>query len=189
MQSVMEFVKSSVEKKDIEGKHIIEIGSMDVNGSIKPLIIACNPRSYLGVDIRYGRNVDLVWNAEELDLLPLGEFDYVFCTETLEHVLNWKKAVYNLKKLTKTNGKLLVTTVSNGFPLHEYPNDYWRFELEDFRKIFGDFENTLFLFNNQLPGVFFRGTKTNRTVNLNYLNDITVCGLEFDHHVDDRFVP
>lgn len=36
-------------------------------------------------------------------------FDYVLCTEVLEHVFNWKKSVKEIYRVTKKNGRVIVT--------------------------------------------------------------------------------
>ncbi len=38
-----------------------------------------------------------------------NEFDYVLCTEVLEHVPNWEKAVSEIYKVTKKNGRVIIT--------------------------------------------------------------------------------
>jgi SAM-dependent methyltransferase len=67
-------------------------------------------------------------------------FDVVLCTELLEHVQDWKRAIHNLKGVLKPGGLLVLTTRSPGFPKHDYPADYWRFTWGDFGIIFDDLE-------------------------------------------------
>ncbi len=38
-----------------------------------------------------------------------NSFDFVLCTEVLEHIKNWKKAISEIKRVTKKNGKVIVT--------------------------------------------------------------------------------
>ena len=38
--------------------------------------------------------------------------------------------------------------------LHEYPGDYWRFSVEDMRRIFASWTNVRVITDPQVPGVF-----------------------------------
>jgi len=52
-------------------------------------------------------------------------FDFVLCTEVLEHVADWGVAFDNLAALTRSGGKVLVTC-PHFYVLHEEPYDFWR---------------------------------------------------------------
>jgi hypothetical protein len=80
-------------------------------------------------------------------------------TETLEHIRDWKTAVHNMKRVLKPGGLLIITTRSFGFPFHCFPDDYWRYEVEDFQKIFGDLSIEALSSDPQEPGVFLRSRK------------------------------
>lgn len=129
----------NLKRKEIEGKRVIEVGSRDVNGSIRPLIESYNPQDYIGVDIIKGPGVDAICLAENL-VSEFGEqsFDVVISTELLEHVRDWKLVIHNIKHICKTDGIILLTTRSYGFSYHGYPNDFWRYEIEDMKYIFQD---------------------------------------------------
>ncbi|MDD5261033.1 MAG: class I SAM-dependent methyltransferase [Methylacidiphilales bacterium] len=58
-------------------------------------------------------------------LLAQGPFDFILCTEVLEHVADWENAFANLAILLKCGGTLLLTC-PHFYPLHEEPHDYWR---------------------------------------------------------------
>jgi hypothetical protein len=58
----------------------------------------------------------------------------------MEHVENWQAAILAMKRLVKVGGYVLLTTRSPGFPLHEYPGDFWRFTKDDMQLIFSDFK-------------------------------------------------
>jgi SAM-dependent methyltransferase len=53
------------------------------------------------------------------------QFNFVLCTEVLEHVARWPEAFRNLASLLAPGGRLLVTTPHLWFP-HEEPSDFFR---------------------------------------------------------------
>ena len=108
-------------------KSVCEVGSYDVNGTVRPLIGAHLPASYLGVDISDGPGVDLVANVGDLPAMFPDGFDVVVTTEMLEHVEDWRAAMLSLVALVKVGGHLVLTTRSPGFPYHPYPIDCWRY--------------------------------------------------------------
>jgi len=99
----------------------LDVGSFDVNGSVRHLF-----DDYIGLDMRAGKNVDVVANAAHLPFTD-SVFDNVLCLEMLEHDATFWVTVQELKRVLKPGGVLVVTTPSIGFPHHEYPHDYWRF--------------------------------------------------------------
>ncbi len=130
----------NIRKDEIEGKRILEVGACDVNGSLRPLIESYCPAEYVGADIAEGPGVDVICDAAQLvRRFGEGSFDAVICTEMIEHVRDWRAAVHNLKAVCKKGGVLLVTTRSPGFLYHGWPYDFWRYELQDIERIFGDF--------------------------------------------------
>lgn len=148
------FVIDDLKYVDIEGKKILEIGSYNVNGSVRGPLLARNPIAYVGIDLVPGPDVDMVCDVYDV-VKVFGEesFDIVISTEMLEHVEDWRKAINNMKRVCKQNGHLLITTRSKGFPLHDYPSDYWRFEIEDMLKIFSDSYYRITR-DRETPGVF-----------------------------------
>lgn len=126
-------------RSDIENKDVLEIGSYNVNGSIKGHIMSLKPKTYIGTDMREGPNVDLVCDVDDvLSKFGKGSFDLIVSMDAFEHIEHWKKAVSNLKNVCKPNGKILITTVSKGYGKHDYPYDYWRYETKDMEYIFSD---------------------------------------------------
>ena len=145
---------------EVAGRRVIEVGSYDLNGSLRPVVEQWGPAQYLGVDIQEGPGVDLVCPAEEVaERLGEGGFDIVISTEMLEHVRDWRRVISNLKRLCKPEGILLVTTRSFGFGYHAYPYDFWRFEPEDMARIFADFQIEALERDWLKPGVFLRARR------------------------------
>lgn len=163
--SVMDFLKAHLSVEEIAGKKVVEIGSQDVNGTPRPVVIPFKPEVYIGVDFAPGPGVDVVASALTLrDRFGEGSFDVVISTEMLEHVEDWRPIVEQLKAIVKTGGLLLVTTRSPGFPYHPYPIDVWRYTLSDFREIFRDMEILAVCSDWQAPGVFIKARKPEKFV-------------------------
>ncbi len=109
---------------------VLEIGSWGKPGYIKYF------PNRVGVDIRKGENVDVVASVYDL---PFGEkeFDTVLCISVLEHLEDPLIAVEEMNRVLKVGGKIIVS-VPFMFPIHEAPNDYWRFTKFGLKKLFSD---------------------------------------------------
>lgn len=159
--SCIEFVRSSLKTSHVEGRRVLEVGSLDVNGTARPLALTHSPASYLGVDIVPGPGVDAICNVADLvTRFGPASFDVVISTEVLEHVLEWRAAVSNLKGVLAPDGILILTTRSKGFRYHGHPYDYWRYEIGDFRKIFSDLQIERLQSDPEAPGVFLKARRT-----------------------------
>lgn len=144
----------------VEGPRVIELGSYDVNGSVRPLVGVLKPVEYVGVDLRAGPGVDIAGDVCSGFLRDrYGQFDIVISTETLEHVQSWPLFVHEMKRLAKPGGHLLLTCRSPGFALHDYPGDYWRFTIDDLRAAFADCDILICEPDQQSPGAFLHAMK------------------------------
>jgi predicted SAM-dependent methyltransferase len=137
---IIEWFVKTIQVQEFKNKRVLEIGSFDVNGSVRPLIESCQPQEYIGIDIRPGQKVNLVLSGEEIvDYFGPESFDVIVSTETLEHVQDWRKFVNNIKTAVKIGGYVYLTVCPPKMGKHEYPQDCWRFEQNDLSKIFQDF--------------------------------------------------
>lgn len=158
--SVMDFLWADIQKSDILGKEVLEVGSQDVNGSPREVLKNFYPKRYIGVDFTAGKGVDIVLDVAKLASYFGGEsFDVVISTEMLEHAQDWRTAVNQMKDVLKPGGLLVVTTRGPGFPYHGYPHDYWRYEVEHFLRIFADMQIDRLIPDPQFPGVFLKAHK------------------------------
>jgi SAM-dependent methyltransferase len=158
---------------DVSGKTVLEVGALDVNGSVRTVIEPLGPTSYVGVDIQAGPGVDALCDVAALSA-RYGEnaFDIVVSTELAEHVRDWRSAFVNMKRVLRPGGTILITTRSRGFPIHGYPWDYWRYEREDMEQIFADFEIQAIETDPEAPGVFVLAKKPLDPVPVAFLDDI-----------------
>ena len=125
----------------VNGKSVVEVGSLDVNGSVRKAVLERKPSGYIGVDMREGPGVDLICNIYDLEkVFGPGSVDVVLCLETLEHVEDWKTGIHNLKVIAKAGGELIISVPTKDFHYHPYPEDYWRFSYKDLLHIFSDME-------------------------------------------------
>jgi len=163
---VIEFFIDNIKIEEFKGKRVLEVGSKYVNGSVRPLIEHfCSPREYVGVDIEAGKFVDVILPAEKLvEYFGPESFDVLITTETLEHVQNWRLAINNMKSVLRRGGYIYITTVCYGFPYHAYPYDFWRYEIEDMKKIFSDFEIIRLIKDHKASGIFLKAKKISNTL-------------------------
>lgn len=137
-ESVMHYGQQMLKTSAIIGQDVLEVGALDVNGSLRHHVMQQQPHRYIGVDIVPGPGVDEIVDATEIvDRFGADQFGVVLCTEMLEHAEFWKVVISNLKRVLAPGGLLLVTTRSEGFAYH-HPPDHWRFTVEDFQFIFSD---------------------------------------------------
>ncbi len=129
--SIMDWVPRVLTAGEVTGKRVVEAGAFNVNGSARHHVVSLGPASYTGTDMRDGPGVDVACLAEDLPAtLGDGCADVVISTSMLEHAADWQAAIRGMVTILAPGGLLLLTTCSKGFPLHGYPEDYWRFSVE-----------------------------------------------------------
>jgi SAM-dependent methyltransferase len=86
---------------------IIDFGSLDINGGPHRLLesIDCE---YTGVDLDEGDNVDLICRGELVDY-PTASFDIAMSSELFEHTPTWREIFYNMCRLTKPGGIVVIS--------------------------------------------------------------------------------
>jgi SAM-dependent methyltransferase len=92
----------------------------------------------VAVDAVPNSGVDII---SDIHCLPIreGSFDCVFCTGTLEHVCDPRKAVQELLRILKPGGIVHIDVpFIQGY--HPDPTDFWRFTLDGLRQLCAAFE-------------------------------------------------
>lgn len=92
---------------------VIEIGSKNVNGSIRDLFPNA---TWYGIDRESGAMVDQVTDA--IDYTPDLPADLVVCCEVLEHADNWRQIISRAAEWLKPEGVLIVTCAGLGRKPH-----------------------------------------------------------------------
>ncbi|MCX6852605.1 MAG: methyltransferase domain-containing protein [Verrucomicrobia bacterium] len=137
----------------VRGKRVLDVGSSDYNGSMRPLIEYWGCAEYVGIDMEPGHGVDIVMNADDsLERFGSDSFDIVICLEMMEHTRHWRTSLHNIKGVCKPGGLVLMTSPAQGYPYHGLYSDFWRYQPEDFQVLFGDFEEIRTEFDAQGPG-------------------------------------
>lgn len=132
--SVMDFADEMVGQHALASEPVLEIGGMDVNGTVRSLFRG----PYLSTDMRPGDGVDEVADAHDLSRY-YGTAPVVVCTEMLEHDSAPWITITEARKIPPGAGWLLLTC--RGYdergcmPVHDFPGDYWRFSVGGVREL------------------------------------------------------
>ena len=123
--AINEFVRRAAPRAP-EGGRVLDAGAGE--GIYRKLF---EGRRYLALDRGVG---DAGWDYAKLDLLgdlervPFsgGAFDFVLCTETLEHVRRPGSVLAELRRVLRPGGTLALS-VPFLHPVHQAPHDYYRY--------------------------------------------------------------
>lgn len=145
-ENILTFAKHYIKASEVKGKTIIELGSRNINGSIKPIIMDFKPLDYVGIDTKEGDNVNKVLSIEDaVNFFGIESFDFAICTEVLEHCKHIETVITSIKLLVRKTGIIFITARgfdNKGIPFkyHGYPKDYYRFTKQNIKNIFKDFK-------------------------------------------------
>jgi len=103
-------------KYDQSGKRLLDVGA----GECRYKRYFKNLK-YFSQDVKQNtdKTIDYVGEAG-------GKYDYILCTQVLEHLKNPEQAFKEFKRLLKPGGKLFLST-NFIYQIHMAPADYWRF--------------------------------------------------------------
>jgi hypothetical protein len=145
--AVRRFIRQTKEKYPdlFEAKRVIDCGSMDINGSIRPFFESVE--EYIGVDWRDGKGVDVVSLFHEYDEQPDGYFDVAVSMETFEHDPYWRKSLKKMLDKIRLEGSLIISCGGPNRHHHQFqasPQDryYKNLTLDELRGVV--LENSMF---------------------------------------------
>jgi hypothetical protein len=104
-----EFVARAAALHPIVGP-LLEIGSLDVNGSVRDLFPRADP--YVGIDLAPGRAVDVVATGHDFGRDEC--FSAVVTAECLEHDPGWRDTLANIERVLRPGGVLILTCATTG---------------------------------------------------------------------------
>ena len=109
---------------DKDNTVVVEIGSQDVNGSLKDVC----PKNfkYIGVDFIKAKNVDVVLNDPYQLPFDDSSVDIVVSSSCFEHSEMFWLVYLEILRILKPSGLFYLDTPSRG-SYHRYPVDCWRF--------------------------------------------------------------
>ena len=98
--------------KFFQSVSVLEVGSLDINGSLRDLFQDCN---YLGVDVARGKGVDLVAFGQDLSF-PDRHFDVCLSAECFEHNPHWQATFTNMTRMS--SGLVIMSCATTGREEH-----------------------------------------------------------------------
>lgn len=175
-----DFCKSVKERLPdfFNGKLVLDIGSLDINGSNQYLF---ENSGYVGIDLFAGRNVDIICKGHEL-ALPDESVDVVISTECFEHDSYYEKTIKNIYRMLKPGGLFIFSCATTGRPEHgtrrttpedapfiqslgEWADYYKNLEESDIRAVLdidAAFDKYEFSTQHQTHDLYFWGVKKGR---------------------------
>ena len=151
------------------GKKVLEVGSLDINGNNNRLFENCE---LLRIDLGPGKNVDLVCHGADLDH-PDNSYETILSTEAFEHDSRLEETLKNIIRLLSNGGLFIFTCAGIGRKEHgtsayhsfasPYTLDFYKNRSEDeIRRIIDideTFETYEFQFNATSSDHYFWGIK------------------------------
>ena len=114
-ENYFEHLKIRFAEEISNAENIVEIGSSDLNGSVRKYFK--KESLYFGVDLHPGKGVDSIIPGELLQL-PTSWADITISTECFEHARNWKEILLNMIRITKHDGLVFLTFAGIGRNTH-----------------------------------------------------------------------
>lgn len=116
---------------NIKNKTVLDVGSYDVNGTLKPIFSLA--KKYIGLDQISGPNVDLVGSSHSIPIND-NSIDIVVSSSCFEHDTMFWITFNEMCRVLKADGLLYINAPSNG-PYHAHPVDNWRFYLDSWKAL------------------------------------------------------
>ncbi|MCX5823858.1 MAG: methyltransferase domain-containing protein [Deltaproteobacteria bacterium] len=131
LDKMLAFRKKYLEGRENEPLFILDLGSLDVNGSYREYF-EVSSWTYRGIDRAAGKNVDIVLqDPYDWREIRSGSADVVISGQAFEHIEFFWLTVLEIARVLKPEGLCCLIAPSGG-PEHRYPVDCWRFYPDGF---------------------------------------------------------
>ena len=140
---------------------VVEIGSYYMPGyeNLSDLRPCFQGRDYIGCDIREGKGVDRIEDAQNLSFDD-SSVGTMLMFEILEHLPEPEQAVSEAFRVLRDDG-LLAISVPFTYRLHGFPSDYWRFTASGVYQMLSDFpQKVVFAVGPKLKPAFIFAVAT-----------------------------
>ncbi len=135
-KNIIEFIKEKANLYDKKGKLILDIAP-EIHNNVSNYFEKAKLET-LDLVPKYNPTYVADITKNNKDIIPNNKFDFIFCLEVLEHILNPFHAVKEIKRIIKPNGKIFVSSPFN-FRIHRPLPDCWRFTEHGLKELFKDF--------------------------------------------------
>lgn len=134
LENMRRFQSRYLNSRKGESLDILDLGSMDINGSYRFLFENPNWR-YQGMDMAPGPNVDIVLKTPyHWQEVPSESADVFISGQAFEHIEFFWITALEIARVLKPGGLCCLIAPSGGFE-HRYPVDCWRFYPDGFRAL------------------------------------------------------
>jgi hypothetical protein len=132
-------IRRFIEKQaHLLGDDVLEIGSRMTNENAWWIVNRDLAQgNWIGCDMQEGHGVDVVADIHNPPAEWQGKFTGILCSEVLEHVARPWVALPKIKEMMQPGGWLVVTTLTS-FPIHGFPDDYYRYTTSGLRLLLED---------------------------------------------------
>ncbi len=135
-KNVTDFIENCSIQYDKSERTLLEIAPQDHNGANEFFKFTNNET--LDIDPKSGCNYIADICMKNDSLIPESKFDYILCTEVLEHTLNPFNAVEEIFRMLKPEGLVFISVPFN-FRIHGPLPDCWRFTEHGLKSLFSKF--------------------------------------------------
>jgi SAM-dependent methyltransferase len=136
-QNVVALMRHTAERWAQEGGRLLDIAPQDHAGA-RPFFGPQVVVETLDIDPSSGAT-HIADICAHNDAIPDGAFDYVVCTEVLEHTLQPFDAIAEIHRILRPGGRLFLSVPFN-LRIHGPLPDCWRFTEHGLRRLLREFE-------------------------------------------------